>query len=230
MRCAWVQGAGIALGQLPVYQSSWALCIPRTLWCSEQGAVAHVAPFINVTYLHKRRRCVTPICLICAASACLGRIAPAMTFVADRPGVQDIEDIEDIESPLPLFGTLVADPTAILWALQLDLNRPMSEIRAQLSLLPTRTRLILTGTLVVARDIAHAKLQVGTGEIILGDVQGKTRTVGKAATDQSVSEIGFDDEILSGPGLGARKLSQPRKGKPRSAYAEQNQPEFWMPC
>lgn len=37
----------------------------------------------------------------------------------------------------------------------------MSEIRQQLSKYPVRTRLSLTGTLVVARDIAHAKLQVG---------------------------------------------------------------------
>jgi fumarate hydratase class I len=39
-----------------------------------------------------------------------------------------------------------------------DLNRPMSEIRAQLSALPVKTRLSLTGPLVVARDIAHAKI------------------------------------------------------------------------
>jgi fumarate hydratase, class I len=39
-----------------------------------------------------------------------------------------------------------------------DLNRPMDEIRAQLSTLPVKTRVSLTGTLVVARDIAHAKI------------------------------------------------------------------------
>jgi tartrate dehydratase beta subunit/fumarate hydratase class I family protein len=39
-----------------------------------------------------------------------------------------------------------------------DLNRPMSEIRAELSRYPVRTRLSLTGPLVVARDIAHAKI------------------------------------------------------------------------
>ena len=39
-----------------------------------------------------------------------------------------------------------------------DLNRPMTEIRAQLSQLPIRTRLALTGPLVVARDLAHAKI------------------------------------------------------------------------
>ena len=42
---------------------------------------------------------------------------------------------------------------------RVDLNRPMSEIRAELSKYPVRTRLSLTGSLVVARDIAHAKLK-----------------------------------------------------------------------
>ncbi|MEO1061741.1 MAG: fumarate hydratase [Actinomycetota bacterium] len=42
---------------------------------------------------------------------------------------------------------------------QIDLNRPMDEIRAELSRYPVKTRLSLTGTLVVARDIAHAKIQ-----------------------------------------------------------------------
>ena len=41
---------------------------------------------------------------------------------------------------------------------RIDLNRPMSEIRAELSRYPVATRLSLTGPLVVARDIAHAKI------------------------------------------------------------------------
>ncbi|KAA8668092.1 class I fumarate hydratase FumA [Pantoea dispersa] len=40
-----------------------------------------------------------------------------------------------------------------------DLNRPMSEILAQLSAYPVATRLSLNGTIIVARDIAHAKLK-----------------------------------------------------------------------
>src|SRR5205085_5932228 len=42
---------------------------------------------------------------------------------------------------------------------RVDLNRPMDEIRAQASQLPVKTRLSLTGPLVVARDIAHAKIK-----------------------------------------------------------------------
>ncbi len=42
---------------------------------------------------------------------------------------------------------------------KVDLNQPMIDIRRQLSGYPVKTRLSLTGTVVVARDIAHAKLK-----------------------------------------------------------------------
>jgi fumarate hydratase, class I len=41
----------------------------------------------------------------------------------------------------------------------IDLHRPMSEIRAELSRYPVKTRLSLSGPMVVARDIAHAKIK-----------------------------------------------------------------------
>jgi fumarate hydratase class I len=41
---------------------------------------------------------------------------------------------------------------------RIDLSRPMDEIRAELSKYPIKTRLALTGPMVVARDIAHAKI------------------------------------------------------------------------
>jgi len=41
----------------------------------------------------------------------------------------------------------------------IDLNRPMPEILAELSQHPVKTRLALTGTLIVGRDIAHAKIK-----------------------------------------------------------------------
>ncbi|HGU9821443.1 TPA: class I fumarate hydratase FumA [Enterobacter cancerogenus] len=41
----------------------------------------------------------------------------------------------------------------------IDLNKPMAEILAQLSAHPVSTRLSLSGTIIVARDIAHAKLK-----------------------------------------------------------------------
>ncbi|MBM3690445.1 MAG: fumarate hydratase [Actinobacteria bacterium] len=41
---------------------------------------------------------------------------------------------------------------------QIDLSRPMQEIRYQLSQHPVKTRLSLIGTMIVARDLAHAKI------------------------------------------------------------------------
>src|SRR5213075_2239088 len=42
---------------------------------------------------------------------------------------------------------------------KIDLRQPMNEIRATLSRYPIKTRLALSGPMVVARDIAHAKLK-----------------------------------------------------------------------
>ncbi len=44
-------------------------------------------------------------------------------------------------------------------AVRIDLDRPMDQIRAELSRYPVATRLLLSGKIVVARDIAHARLK-----------------------------------------------------------------------
>jgi fumarate hydratase class I len=44
-------------------------------------------------------------------------------------------------------------------AVTIDLNQPMDSLRAELSKYPVKTRLSLTGTIIVARDLAHAKLK-----------------------------------------------------------------------
>ena len=44
-------------------------------------------------------------------------------------------------------------------AVRIDLNRPMSEILAELTKYPVATRLSLNGTIIVGRDIAHAKIK-----------------------------------------------------------------------
>jgi fumarate hydratase class I len=54
---------------------------------------------------------------------------------------------------LPEPGLTMSD------AVSVDLNRPMDEIRATLTQYPVATPLLLTGKIVVARDIAHAKLK-----------------------------------------------------------------------
>ena len=42
---------------------------------------------------------------------------------------------------------------------KIDLNRPMKDVLAELSQHPVKTRLSLTGTIIVARDLAHAKIR-----------------------------------------------------------------------
>ena len=44
-------------------------------------------------------------------------------------------------------------------AVKIDLNRPMSEVLAELDKFPVATRLSLNGTIIVGRDIAHAKIK-----------------------------------------------------------------------
>jgi fumarate hydratase class I len=59
-------------------------------------------------------------------------------------------------------GRLIPDELRVIPAdnvVAIDLDRPMKEILAELSRHPVTTRLSLSGTLVVARDIAHAKLK-----------------------------------------------------------------------
>ncbi|RPH29382.1 MAG: fumarate hydratase [Bacteroidales bacterium] len=53
-------------------------------------------------------------------------------------------------------------------AIKIDLNKPMKDILVELSKYPVGTRLSLTGTIIVGRDIAHAKLKerLDKGEIL----------------------------------------------------------------
>ncbi|CAK9252419.1 unnamed protein product [Sphagnum jensenii] len=61
----------------------------------------------------------------------------------------------DVQQYIPEVDPQQLSPHVV----KLDINRPMSELRATLTSVPVTTRLSLTGTMVVARDIAHAKLQ-----------------------------------------------------------------------
>jgi fumarate hydratase class I len=67
--------------------------------------------------------------------------------------------LEQLEHDPARFLPEATDEALGSEVVRLDLNRPMAEIRAELSRHPVKTRLSLTGTVVVARDIAHAKLQ-----------------------------------------------------------------------
>ena len=90
-------------------------------------------------------------------------VAVAVSCSADRQAVGKITAdglfIEQLETDPARFLPEVVDEHLDGEAVAIDLNRPMDEIRAELSRYPVKTRVMLTGPMVVARDIAHAKLK-----------------------------------------------------------------------
>ena len=68
-----------------------------------------------------------------------------------------LEQLENDPARYPARGRPTSDLDDDV--VQIDLDRPMAEIRAELVKYPVKTRLSLTGPLVVARDIAHAKIK-----------------------------------------------------------------------
>jgi len=89
-------------------------------------------------------------------------VAIAVSCSADRQALAKITPsgvwLERLETDPARFLPDVELDDADDQVVKVDLNRPMSEIRAELSRYPVKTRLSLTGPLVVARDIAHAKI------------------------------------------------------------------------
>ena len=67
--------------------------------------------------------------------------------------------LERLETDPARFLPDVGPAKAADEVVQIDLTRPMADIQATLSQYPVKTRVSLTGPMIVARDIAHAKLQ-----------------------------------------------------------------------
>jgi fumarate hydratase class I len=90
-------------------------------------------------------------------------VAIAVSCSADRQAIGKITRdgvfLEELERDPAHYLPDTTDEHLDDDVVRIDLTRPMSEIRATLSTLPVRTRLSLTGPLVVARDIAHAKIK-----------------------------------------------------------------------
>jgi fumarate hydratase class I len=92
--------------------------------------------------------CPVAIAVSCSADRqALGKIT------ADGVFLEQLEHDPAHYLPEPGGEELAAD------VVRIDLARPMAEIRAELSRYPIRTRLSLSGPLIVARDIAHARIK-----------------------------------------------------------------------
>ena len=87
----------------------------------------------------------------------------AVSCSADRQALGKITRdgvyLERLESDPARFLPDVDERALRGEVVRLDLGRPMTEVRAELSRHPVRTRLALTGPMIVARDIAHAKIK-----------------------------------------------------------------------
>jgi len=90
-------------------------------------------------------------------------ISIAVSCSADRQAKAKITKegifIEKLETDPAHFLPETTDEHLDENVVRIDLNRPMAEITAELAKYPVKTRLSLTGTLVVARDLAHAKIK-----------------------------------------------------------------------
>ena len=67
--------------------------------------------------------------------------------------------LEELETNPAKYLPEVAEGSLGGEVVEIDLNKPMKEILAQLSKYPIKTRLSLSGPMIVARDLAHAKLR-----------------------------------------------------------------------
>ncbi len=90
-------------------------------------------------------------------------IAIAVSCSADRQAKAKITKdgifLEQLETDPVHFMPETTDSHLDDNVVKIDLNQPMGVIRAELSKYPVKTRVSLTGTIVVARDIAHARIK-----------------------------------------------------------------------
>jgi fumarate hydratase class I len=90
-------------------------------------------------------------------------VAIAVSCSADRQAKARITPegvfLEQLETEPAHYLPEVTDEHLDDEVVRIDLNRPMAEIREQLTSLPIRTRVSLTGPMVVARDLAHARIK-----------------------------------------------------------------------
>jgi fumarate hydratase class I len=90
-------------------------------------------------------------------------VALAVSCSADRQALGKITRdgvfLEQLETDPAKYLPEVTESVLGGDVVRIDLNRPMTEIRAELSRYPVKTRVSLSGPMVVARDIAHAKIK-----------------------------------------------------------------------
>lgn len=125
------------------------LKLTRNLGIGAQFGGKYFAHDVRVIRLPRHgASCPVGIGVSCSADRnILGRI--------DRDGVW----LEQLESDPARFLPPIKKESLSADVVHIDLNQPMTRIREQLSQHPIKTRLVLNGPIIVARDIAHAKIK-----------------------------------------------------------------------
>jgi fumarate hydratase, class I len=143
-----VSGSALGHGFRDLELEAAVLGITRKIGIGAQFGGKYFCHDVRVVRLPRHgASCPVAIAVSCSADRqVLGKITAEGVF---------LEALEtDPAQYLPDDAGVAADSDVVA----IDLNRPMEEIRAELSRYPIRTRVALTGPLVVARDIAHAKI------------------------------------------------------------------------
>ncbi len=143
------QGDGLGSGLRDHELEKEVLAMTRELGMGAQFGGKYFAHDVRVIRLPRHgASCPVGIGVSCSADRnILGKINRDGIWLEalERDPARFLPEVE----PQALSGEVV----------EIDLNRPMAEIRATLSKLPVTTRVMLSGPIVVARDIAHAKIQ-----------------------------------------------------------------------
>src|SRR5579859_3946060 len=144
-----VSGSAAGHGFRDVELEEQVLGITRRIGIGAQFGGKYFCHDVRVVRLPRHgASCPVAIAVSCSADRqALGKIT------ADGVFLEQLET--DPAQYLPEPSGVASDDGEVV---AIDLNRPMDVIRAELSKLPVRTRVALTGPLVVARDIAHAKI------------------------------------------------------------------------
>jgi fumarate hydratase, class I len=143
------EGSMLANGFRDLELEATVLDITRKIGIGAQFGGKYFCHDVRVIRLPRHgASCPVAIAVSCSADRqALGKITAEGVF---------LEQLEtDPAQYLPDPASVASDQTEVV---AIDLNRPMAEIRAELTKYPVKTRLSLTGSMVVARDIAHAKI------------------------------------------------------------------------
>ena len=138
--------------------------------------------------------------------------------------------LEELERDPARFLPAIDEAALAGEVVKIDLNRPMKEILAELAKHPIRTRLALSGPMIVARDAAHAKIRERLGSrradaALFRQPPGLLRGVRQDARGHAVGLVRADDGGADGflrrPVPGRRRLhGDARQGQPLGGGAQ----------